>query len=327
MVRDMLNESFDSITVDAPAMYEEFAEEIVSMAVYARTKARIDFDTFGPVNETDCYPAEGPRIDPDEMPKVLGSIARRMKKEGLGDLKLVVAEQALLANNYIGPILEDAELMKQVGVFSLHTYGTDPVGPQVERVRRSKVPDTRVWLTEYGDLNDLDRSPENEWKQFSLAAAQRALRALNEGVSAALFWDAYDNYHEHYPRLTYYGLVRNSDHIYAPKKRYYAAKQLYHFVRPGSQRIAATTDAPGLTVSAFHNGSTNSLILVGVKQGGPNRIHIALPQAEPAPAAWELHVTTRTVDCLKVDTVAVRDGVAQIELPEEAIFTLVGTVK
>src|SRR6516165_4445042 len=32
-----------------PAMYEEFAEEVVSMAVYARTKGRIDFTYFGPV--------------------------------------------------------------------------------------------------------------------------------------------------------------------------------------------------------------------------------------------------------------------------------------
>ncbi len=32
-----------------PAMVEEFAEEIVSMLVYARTKARIDFDYFGPL--------------------------------------------------------------------------------------------------------------------------------------------------------------------------------------------------------------------------------------------------------------------------------------
>jgi hypothetical protein len=67
-----------------PAMYGEFAEEIVSMLVYARTKARIDFEYFSPVNETDCYPAEGPRVDPDEMSKVLDAIAQRMKKEGLG---------------------------------------------------------------------------------------------------------------------------------------------------------------------------------------------------------------------------------------------------
>jgi hypothetical protein len=82
-----------------------------------------------------------------------------------------------------------------------------------------------------------------------------------------------------------------------------------------------------LTVSAFRNGATNSLVIVGVKQGGPSRIQIALPGTEPEPPAWELYATTRNVDCLKLDTVAIRNGVAQIELPEEAIFTLVGTVK
>jgi O-glycosyl hydrolase len=310
-----------------PAMYAEFAEEIASLAVYARAKARIDFEYFGPVNETDCYPAEGPRIDPEEMPKVLGAIASRLKKEGLGDIKLVVAEQARLPNNYVGPMLEDSELMKQVGVFSFHTYGSEPLKPQMDRIRKSKYPDVPVWLTEYGDLNDLDKSAENEWKRFSLAATQRALRALNEGASAALFWDAYDNYHEHYPRLTFYGLVKNTDHIYTPKKRYYAAKQLYHFVRPGSQRIDASTETEGLAISAFRNATSNSLIIVGAKQGGPIRVQVALSQAGPTPAFWELYETTRSVDCLKVDNLVIKDGVASFDLPDEAIFTLVGMLK
>jgi len=306
-----------------PAMYEEFAEEVVSLAVYARTKARIDFEYFGPLNETDCYPAEGPRVDPDEMPKLLAAIARRLRKEGLGDVRLVVAEQAIVTTDYVGPIMQDPELMKQVGVFAFHTDGTDSVGPQFDRVRHSQYGQIRVWLTEYGDLNDLDKSAENEWKNFSLAATQRALRALNQGASAALNWDAYDNYHEHYPRLTFYGLMKNTDHIYAPKKRYYAAKQLYHFVRPGSQRIAAATDAPGLLVSAFWNGATSSLIVVGAKQRPPGRIQLSLPRASAMPPAWELYETTSAIDCTKVDTVPVRDGIAEFDLPDEAIFTLV----
>ncbi len=310
-----------------PAMYEEFAEEVVSMAVYARSKARIDFQYFGPVNETDCYPAEGPRVDPDEMPKLLSAIGRRMKKEGLGDVKLVVAEQALLPNNYIGPILQDEELMKQVGAFAFHSYGTDAVGPQVERVRQSKFPNVPVWLTEYGDLNDLDRSAENEWEGFSVAATQRALRNLNQGASAAVYWDAYDNYHEHYPRLTFYGLVKNADHIYSPKKRYFAAKQLYHFVRPGSQRIEASSDSSGLMISAFRNGASDSLTVVGVKQGGPGHLRISLPSQGRNPTTWELYETTRHLDCAKVDTIVVRDGVAEIDLPDEAIFTLMGKIK
>jgi len=309
-----------------PAMYEEFAEEVVSMLVYARTKARIDFDLFSPFNETDCYPVEGPRIDPEEAPKVLEVIEQRLRKEGLGDIRLVVADQADMANDYAGPILQDAELMKQVAVFSFHSYGNASLTPQVERVRRSKHPGIKIWLTEYGDLNDLDRSLDNEWENFSLRATGRALRAINEGASAALYWDAYDNYHEHDARLTFYGLVQNADHLYSPKKRYYAARQLYHFVRPGAQRIGATSDSANLLISAFRDAPSNSLIVVGLKQGGPPRVSITLPSSSEAPASWDLFMTTRNLDCQEVDRVAVRKGVAEFDLPDEAIFTLVGTL-
>ncbi len=310
-----------------PSMYEEFAETVVSMLVYARTKARIDFEYFSPLNETDCPPNEGPRIDPEEMPKVLESIARRMKKEGIGDVKLVVCDQCRLGNDYFGPILQNEELMKQVAVFSLHSYGQQSITPHVDRVRNSRSPQLPVWLTEYGDLNDLDKSQDNEWKNFSLAATKRALRALNEGASVALFWDAYDNYHEHYPRLTFYGLVQNTDHIYAPKKRYFAAKQLYHFVRPGSQRIALNSDAPGLLLSAFRNAADGTLTVVGVKEGGPAELDLVLTGAGARIGAWDVYVTTRDVDCRKMDTVAVKDGTARISLPPEAVFTLVTTMK
>lgn len=305
------------------SMYDEFAETVVSLAVYARTRARIDYEYFGPLNETDCYPAEGPRIDPDEMPKVLGAVARRLRKEGLGDVKLVVAEQSQPVNDYITPIMQSADLMKQVAVFSFHAYGPNSVGPQVARVQSSDYRNVRIWLTEYGDLSDLDRSAANEWKSFSLAATHRALTALNQGASAALFWDAYDNYHEHYPRLTFYGLVANADHIYSPKKRYFAAKQLYHFVRPGSQRIGAASDAQGLLVSAFRDGAKNSLTLVGVKMGGPRRVQLAVP-VDTGGLRWSLYQTTRELNCARTDVLSVKNGLVEFDLPEETVFTLVG---
>lgn len=307
-----------------PAMYPEFAEEVVSMVMYARNKAHIDFEYFSPFNETDCYPAEGPRIDPEEAPKVLDAVAARLKKEGLGDVKLMVADQAIITNDYIGPILEDRELMRQVGVFSFHTYGENSVGPQVRRVKASPYPHTPVWLTEYGDLNDLDKSAENDWKKFSLAANRRALTALNQGASALLYFDAFDDYEECARRMCFYGLFTSDDQIYKPKKRYYATRQLYHFVRPGSERVAARSDSIGLTISAFRDPATHSLTIVGVKEGGANRILVSLPTGPDSPTAWDLYETTPDADCLKMGTLTVHDGVAQIDLPYEAGFTLVG---
>ena len=127
--------------------------------------------------------------------------------------------------------------------------------------------------------------------------------------------------------MTFYGLFSSANHIYSPKKRYYATRQLYHFVPPGSRRIAAQTTVPGLTTSAFRLGSSNTLVVVGVKEGGPHRIEIVLPKGGTFPESWELYETSQTVNCMKVDTVAIKEGVAEIDLPSEVVFTLVGTMK
>jgi O-glycosyl hydrolase len=306
-----------------PKKYDEFAELVVSMLVYARQKAHVDFEYFSPLNETDCFPVEGPRVDPDEMPAVLRAVVRRLRAEHLDNVRLVAADQSSSANDYIGPILADDEVMKSVAVLSLHSYGAGAgvVAPHLETIARGKHPETRVWLTEYGDLGAADRSFESEWKLQSLAATRRALRAINEGARAALFWDAFDNLHEHDRAMTYYGLIRNDDHQYSPKKRYYAAKQLYRFVPPGARRIGASSDSTALVASAFRDGESGKLIVVGVKEGGSRQVLVSVPV--PAPRSWDLYVTSRDWDCVKADSFRAPSGVLRIDLPDEAVFTLV----
>jgi O-glycosyl hydrolase len=312
----------------SPSMYEEFAETVVSMALYARRRAGVDFEYFSPMNEVDCYlHGEGPRVDPAEAPTVLGAVVRRLRREGLGDLKLVGVDPSGAAD-YEAPLLADETVMSQLAVLSVHSYGrSEPVvAPRVAHARASRHPHTRVWLTEYGALEGgfTGSSPRDEWTVNSLPATRRALEGLNAGATAAMHWDAFDNYHEHDQAMTYYGLLRNDDHRYTPKKRYYAAKQLFRFVRPGSRRIEARTDASGLTVSAFRDEAKGSIVVVAVKEAGPDRIRVAMP-ASTAPVSWALYATTDTLDCAELGVVPVRDGIAEIELPGRAIFTLVGT--
>jgi len=52
-----------------------------------------------------------------------------------------------------------------------------------------------------------------------------------------------------------------------------------------------------------------------------------VPGNQPLPATWDLYETTRQLDCVKVDTPAITSGAAEFDLPDEAIFTLVGKVK
>ena len=307
-----------------PAMYDEFAETVVTMAAFARRKAGIEFDYFSPVNETDCYPGEGPRIDPEEMPKVLAAIARRMNLEGLGEVKLVTADNAIIGNDYLTPVMANKDLMKQVGAFALHSYSDDSVGAHVESVKRIGYDRVPVWLTEYGSLADEDRTSENEWKEFALASNRRALTALNQGASALFYFNAFDDYEECMKRHTYYGLFTSASHVYSPRKRYFATRQLYHFVAPGSRRIEAVTKAHGLTVSAFTDGDKGTITLVGVKEGGAGRIRVSLPNSPDTPETWELYLTTRNLDCRKSGTIHTTGGVVEFELPDDAVFTLVG---
>jgi hypothetical protein len=79
-----------------------------------------------------------------------------------------------------------------------------------------------------------------------------------------------------------------------------------------------------LIVSAFQGPTPEALVLVGVKEGGPAHFQIDLPQSTSAPASWDLYETTRELDCQRVLTVPVHDGRAEIDLPAEAVFTLVG---
>lgn len=308
-----------------PSMYPEFAEEVVSMLMYARSKEKLEFQYFSPFNETDCYPAEGPRIDPGEAPAVLAAVARRLRKEGLGDIRLVVADQAVIDNDYVTPILKDSELMKRVGAFGFHSYSDSSVGPQVERVKASPYAHIPVWLTEYGDLHDQDKTEENEWKLFSLAANRRALIALNQGASALFYFNAFDDYEECMLRLTFYGLYQSADQVYVPRKRYFATRQLYHFVRPGSRRIAVTGQGKGLTISAFQDAAAGSVVIVGVKEGGANRIRFAFQDAAAVPDHLSLYLTSRSVNCIEQGVIPVRSGVAEVDFPDEAVFTLVGS--
>jgi len=309
-----------------PSQYDEFAETAVSMLVYARQKAHVDFEYFSPFNETDCFPVEGPRIDPNEAPRALDAVVKRMRAEGLADVRLVVADQSQTENDYVTPILADEDLMKSVAVLSLHSYGSPAgaVAPHIGTIQRSKHPGLRVWLTEYGDLGAADQSFENEWKKQSLLATRRALQAINEGARASLFWDAFDNYHEHDREMTHYGLMRNDDHHYSPKKRYFAAKQLYRFVRPGAERIAATSDSGSVLVSAFRDTASNSIVVVGVKEGGADTLDVSAAGGEMR--VWDIYLTTRELNCVKQGTIR-SAGPVRVEARGDAVFTLVGTTE
>lgn len=241
--------------------YNGFCDMLVSLVEWAVKREGLKFTLFGPLNETDLGQPEGPVVSPDEFAKVIVLLDHKLSVKGLDHIKLVVAEQGRFSADYLKPIVALPQLAQRIGVFGLHTY-TDLAPQQFANVLAAAdaFPEARVWMTEFGDL---DQSGEREW-YVAWKMTSQLFDLLDAGFSAAMVWDAYDNYHDHDEAWTIYGLLRTGLRVHTPKKRYHAMKHVFHFVPPGWRRVEATSEAPGLRVLAFANDARDQVTLMGM---------------------------------------------------------------
>jgi len=332
--------------------FDAYAEMAVSLARWAREKEGLRFATFAPFNETNLGFPEGPKVrDADVLPAVR-AVARRMDAAGLGDLKLVVACDAPpVAMERFAPMLEARDLVGRVAAFSTHTYGDGDEGDAtpawydgeseraglVKAVAASPHEGASLWMTEYGDL---DQTGLVEW-QFAWRSARRLMRMLADGFQAALAWDAFDNLHEHDGVWATYGLLRTDRQTwsYTPKKRYFAAKQVYRFVRPGWRRVEVALPPRDpkdvyagwhdpmrhVRLLAFTSPDGQDVTLVGMSRvEGDVALEVGLNGLAPGAAGKPLayYRTTRTEDARLVEEKAATSGAVRISVPEGSIFTL-----
>ncbi len=332
--------------------FEAYAEMAVSLVKWARDEEGLRFTTFAPFNETNLGFPEGPRVrDADVLPAVR-AVAKTMDAAGLGDVKLIVACDAPpVSMARFGPMLQAADLVGRIAAFSTHTYGDGDEGDAtpgwydgeseraalVEAVATSPHKGASIWMTEYGDL---DQTGLIEW-QFAWRSARRLMRMLADGFHAAVAWDAFDNLHEHDGVWATYGLLKTDRETwaYTPKKRYFAAKQVYRFVRPGWHRVGVALPPRDpkdvyagwhdpmrhLRLLAFASPDGSDVTLVGMSRvEGDVELEVALSGLAPGAAGKPLayYRTTRTEDARLVEEKRAEDGVVRIFVPEGSIFTL-----
>jgi hypothetical protein len=211
----------------------------------------------------------------------------------------------------------------------MHMYGNtapDEMRSVVDLIQASPYAASRKWLTEYGDL---EQTGEREW-YVAWASTQRLFNALEAGFQAGLVWDAFDNYHDHNEAWTIYGLLRNGLHTFTPKKRYYAAKQMYRFVRPGLRRVAVKSDSPDIRLLAFSDTSLEKFIVIGMNSGKEVFLSLGLRGFSPATQKGIVRVyrTSESENCILAEHLPMKtggwpyDGLV-VKIPANAIFTLV----
>ena len=192
-----------------------------------------------------------------------------------------------------------------------------------------------IWLTEYGDL---DQTGEIEF-EVGWKMTQRLIAAMNNNITAAIAWDAFDNFHKHDTAFALYGLLKTDTTrwLYFAKPRYYAAKQVYRFVLLGFQRIQIETpgDKPShiynewkntlrnMPLAAFTSPDGNHITLTGMNATEKNvRLYINFKDfgANLKPNL-SVYISNATANCKKITTSAFKNKSVSILLTAHTMFT------
>jgi len=258
------------------ADFDAFTEMMVSMLWWARHHEKLDFNLFGPLNETDIGSPEGPSLDPDGFTRLCEMLVDKLNTRGLNDIQLIVAEQAHFNSLYLEALTRSRKLLGRIAAFGLHDYSDIPPESyrQVIRViEESPFAGTPLWMTEYGDL---EQTGDREW-YVAWVMTSRLFDQLEAGFNGSLVWDAFDNYHDHDEAWTIYGLLRTGLRTFTPKKRYYACRQAFRFILPGFERLASSCEDGGLRVLAFANPNRDQLTIIGMNENlFPARLNTTL---------------------------------------------------
>jgi hypothetical protein len=333
------------------ADFDGYAEMVATMVKWAREQEHLQFTMLAPFNETDLGFPEGPKIDQREIVSVVEAVIKHLDAHGLADVKLILMDDAGPSKSRIDQILRHPAWADRVVAFGLHSYGdgdegdstgwqggSSAYGQIAQAVRSSAYAKCPVWMTEYGDL---DQSNLIE-REIGWRSTRRLLKFLNEGLSAGLVWDALDNFHEHDAAWSTYGLLATDQNSwkYSPKPRYFAAKQVYRFVKPGFIRVATSPTNKldkadpyanwrdphrHLLLSAFVSPDRKDFTIVGMSRlEVPCTITVRLAGVDDEALKKPLHPyqTNAELSCQPGEPIDVNNREFSVEIAPRTIFTL-----
>jgi len=258
-------------------MYGAFAEYCVAYCKTFKEQTGVELYGIGLQNEPEFVePYNSCVYTPDQMREALRAAGRKFREEGI-KTKIYLPE-ALPAQQHVADFFnavnEDEETRNYVAVFAIHNYDKDGMNvggasakqwAEYHGLAQSTPPAKELWMTETS-------GHPNTWKGAMLLAAN-IYNAIQYGnLNAWVWWAIAD---------------KKSSEVYAlivdgkPTGRYFASKHYYRFIRPGAERIKATSTDDDVLVLGFKNSDiyNYSFVLINksdvTKQVGMPRIKSA----------------------------------------------------
>jgi hypothetical protein len=276
--------------------FRAYAEQQASLLRWAIDREGLQLRRHMPFNELDLKGnIEGPSLTTHEQRAALWTAVRTVfHARGLGHLRHFLFCDAGFNSERVANVLALQDLSPEVAGYSAHTYGnglegdmssdwlqeSSPVQRGQQLVAASDRPDLRLWLTEIGDL---DQSGEIEW-EIAWRMVRRLMIALGHGLHAALTWDAFDNYHLHDLTWATYGLIHvdPATWTYTPKRRAYAMRHFFKFIRAGWTRVAVTgcDQSPSDVFRLWHDPVRNLRMQAYVSPDGADATVVVMSLVE-----------------------------------------------
>jgi O-glycosyl hydrolase len=220
---------------------------------------------------------------------------------------------------FIKPLMDDPKGREYLDFFCSHGYADGVqseggVNGNTVFWNSIKRYDKELWMTETS-------GETTSWlgkgkKPGAIGLAGKIHNGLVYGnVSGWVYWGTCDN------PSTEYSLYDKT----TPTKKYYASRQYYKFIRPGSVRVDAGPDGnDNLNVSAFTNADDKTLTIVLINRAD-SRASISLAiKAGPTLQSFGTYRSSAEEDCKDVGPTKTDGGSANLELPPQSIVTLYG---
>lgn len=239
--------------------------------------------------------------------------------------EIVVADTSSLSSApaFLNGIMSDALAAPYVKVLSTHPYDiswTNPDSAVAAWNTLRGIAQTygvKLWQTEHSNWNDFSATAGN-WTSAMLMS-QHLHVALTQGdVSAWFYWNLN---RQNQTASDGYGQSLYVDQL--PIAKAYAMGQFAKHVRPGAQRVGATSTDSNVLVSAYRDNTAGKVILVCINRAGTTKtvgLAVTGQPLDAASQAWrssvgESHVTVTGVD--------LSTGTATVTLPADSITTYV----
>ena len=241
-----------------PASYQAWATQLVNYVSALKNTYGIPVYAISVQNEPDFVASyESATYSAQQFHDfVLNNLCPTLQSVGLGNVKIMIAEQAHWQFDLTTTTKNDAAANACVGIYAAHGYYSSASAFAVS-------PGQELWETEDSDLGAQDTSGSN-----GLAWAQKLHDYLTiANLNAWHYWWAVDSV-----TTTGQGLLNNQSGTLVIPARFYMIGQYTKFIRPGFVRIGATVSPVANTyVSAYKNPtSSGHVVIVAINQGSGN---------------------------------------------------------